>query len=111
MTKNEKFSLKGLVPESWRCVDCGVNTAPGLLDREQMERTFAASAFNEWCEVYAVKPKVWGDARMTDMGGCLCIGCLENRLDRVLTPKDFKRNHAFNNLPGTNRLLARRDGR
>jgi hypothetical protein len=30
-------SLKGLVPESWCCVDCNVNTAPGLLNRAAAE--------------------------------------------------------------------------
>jgi hypothetical protein len=34
--------LKGLVPESWCCVDCGVNTAPGLLNRTEMEKAIAA---------------------------------------------------------------------
>jgi hypothetical protein len=27
-----------------------------------------------------------------------------------LTPKDFPRRHPFNSLPGTDRLLERRDG-
>jgi hypothetical protein len=34
-------SLKGLLPESWLCVDCGINTAPGLLNRVEMEKAFA----------------------------------------------------------------------
>jgi hypothetical protein len=47
---------------------------------------------------------------METMGGCLCIGCLEKRLGRRLGPKDFLRHHAFMRLPGTERLLNRRDG-
>jgi hypothetical protein len=44
----------------------------------------------------------WGE-------GCLCIGCLEKRIGRRLKPKDFT-DHPFNQLPGTPRLLNRRDG-
>src|SRR5215831_16015926 len=43
------------------------------------------------------------------MGGCVCIGCLEKRLGRKLTPKDFPRRHPFNSLPGTERLIERQD--
>jgi len=46
---------------------------------------------------------------MGPMGGCLCIGCLERRLGRRLTPKDFSRRHPFNKTPGTGRLIERRD--
>jgi len=34
-------SLKGATPESWLCVDCGVNTAPGCMTRKEMELAFA----------------------------------------------------------------------
>ena len=109
-----KMSLEGKVPESWACIDCGVNTAPGLLNREQMEQAFANNwstqgTVDEWAEIYTVKPKVWKAAGMKPMGGCLCIGCLERRLGRLLTAKDFMRHHPFNTMPGTERLLARRD--
>jgi hypothetical protein len=30
--------LKGVASESWRCVDCNINTAPGWPNREEMER-------------------------------------------------------------------------
>ena len=33
--------VKGRVPETWACIDCGINTAPSHLNREQMGRTFA----------------------------------------------------------------------
>ena len=60
------------------------------------------------CEVYMVREKVWAEAGMEPYGGCLCIGCLEKRLGRRLRPKDFQRNHPFQALPGTDRLLGRR---
>jgi hypothetical protein len=110
--------MRGVIPESWACIDCGINTGPGLLNRVQVERAFAADWNNqgiqqtvdEWSEVYTIKPAVWRAAGMDDFGGCLCIGCLEIRIGRTLVPKDFKRNHPFHWLPGTKRLLARRDG-
>jgi hypothetical protein len=36
-------SLKGLVPESWHCIDCGFDTAPGFLDQVAMERALEAN--------------------------------------------------------------------
>jgi hypothetical protein len=61
-------------------------------------------------EVYSVRDVIWAKAGMEDFGGCLCIGCLEKRLGRKLKPKDFRRDHPFNNFPGTQRLLKRRGG-
>jgi len=109
---------KGRLPESWACIDCGINTAPGFLNRAEMEQALAADwnkqgvaqTVDDWSEVYTVKPWVWKAAGMDEFGGCLCIGCLEKRLGRPLTPKDFPRNDPLNSLPGTERLLARRDG-
>jgi len=104
------------MPESWACIDCGTNTAPGLLNREQLDQhspptgTIKASlTIDERSETYTVKRTVWEAAGMELMGGCLCIGCLEKRLGRMLTAKDFVRGHPFNSLPGTKRLLARRE--
>ena len=31
-------TFEGLVPESWCCIDCGMNTAPGMLNRAEMEK-------------------------------------------------------------------------
>jgi hypothetical protein len=112
------ISLRGMTPESWACIDCGINTHPGSKNRAQMEQALALDwsnqgitvEFNEHTEVYMVKPKIWKAAGMAPMAGCLCIGCLEKRLGRTLTPKDFLRNHPFASLPGTERLLTRRDG-
>src|SRR3954467_868134 len=104
-----KTDLRGLLPESWRCIDCGINTAPGCLNRELMEQAFARDwnnegvqqTFDELSEVYTVKAEVWQAAGMEPMAGCLCIGCLERRLGRTLMAKDFMRNDPFSSLPGT----------
>jgi hypothetical protein len=110
--------------ESWLCIDCGVNTAPGLFGRAEMEKAIEeAKARGEWgeengidqtigwnSEVYTVREAVWKAAGMEPFGGCLCIGCLEKRLGRRLKPKDFLRGHPFNHpdMPGTPRLKNRR---
>jgi len=123
------LDLKGKTPESWACVDCGINTAPGIPTRVEMERIYNTAAvrmkltgedpattpvttytINEYCEIYIVRDSVWKAAGLEPMGGCLCIGCLEQRIGRQLRPKDFTR-HVFNNMPGTDRLLQRRGAR
>ena len=46
----------------------------------------------EWpcrAEFYIVTDEVWAASAMTPTGGCLCVGCLEARLGRQLTPADF----------------------
>ena len=115
-------NFDGLVPESWECIDCGVNTAPGCLNRAEMENaakalgrlseTNAASVkqtIDDCSEVYMVRDAVWKKAGVAPMGGCLCIACLEKRIGRRLKPKDFTRDHSFNQLPtGTQQLLNRR---
>jgi hypothetical protein len=126
--KTDEYDLRGVTPESWCCADCGINTFPGTPNRVELERrcnqlaalqTLSATGekpsvttmnFDEHCEVYTVRNAVWKAAGMEPWGGCLCIGCLEQRLGRRLTPKDFPRRDAFNNLPGTDRLIERRDG-
>jgi hypothetical protein len=100
------------ITESWICVDCGANTAPGFPNgrrtRQLMELNGRATiSFNSDSEVYYVRDHVWKKAGMAPFGGCLCIGCLEKRLGRRLKPKDFSE-HIFNRMPGTARLLERR---
>ena len=75
------------------CVDCRWNT---LL-------------LGEW---YTVRNDIWKAAKMATMDGCLCIGCLEERLDRMLTPDDFVKSPINDpNLPNTSsRLRARLRG-
>jgi hypothetical protein len=127
MDDGERISMKGDTPESWHCIDCGVDTAPGFLGRADMEDAIAASrARGEWengpgvtqtiddrSEVYLVRARIWERAGMKADGGCLCIGCVEKRLGRRLRPKDFQRGHPFNDndYPGTPRLLDRRGRR
>jgi hypothetical protein len=106
------------LPESWRCVDCNVNTAPGCLNNVEAEQVLASGAdtvnveITSKSEIYSVRDAVWKQAGMKADGGCLCIGCLEKRIGRQLTPKDFPRqplNHP--GMPGTKRLLSRRRGK
>lgn len=59
--------------EETPCNDCGRDTLP--FDRR-----------SEW---YVVSDTVWQEAGMKPAGGYLCIGCLEARLGRQLTPEDF----------------------
>ena len=87
----------GEVPESWRCVDCGVDTAPGIMNRVELERALAAgkASGSGWdcvasieqtapvcgsgggveqvidfeSEVYCVRAVVWKAARMKPFGG------------------------------------------
>jgi len=114
-------NLEGLLPESWQRIDCGANTAPGCLNRAEMEKAAKAlgnlwetgaagveQSIDDHSEVYAVRDAVWKKAGVAAMGGCLCIACLEKRIGRRLKPKDFARGHPFNQLPGTQRLLNRR---
>jgi hypothetical protein len=124
MSDHVSVDLKGKTPESWNCIDCGVNTAPGYPSRIEMERLYNTSVaitklsgedvpvarleFNDRCEVYSVRNTVWKAAGMEPMGGCLCIGCLEKRIGRRLKSKDFPRNHPFNWVPGSARLMERR---
>jgi hypothetical protein len=112
-----RTNYEGLAPESWCCIDCGVNTAPGCLSRAEMESAAKAleanaagipNRFGSDSEVYALRNEVRKKAGVEPGGGCLCIGCLEKRIGRRLKPKDFRRGHPFNRLPGTPRLLQRR---
>jgi hypothetical protein len=111
-------------PESWHCIDCGTNTAPGLLTKAEAEKIIKA-ANGDWpiqyidqvidnrSEVYTVRDAVWQAAGMQPFGGCLCIGCIEKRLGHKLRPKDFLRGDPFNHprMPCTPRLLQRRGHR
>jgi hypothetical protein len=118
----ERRDLRGITPESWNCVDCDKNTAPGMLTRIEMEEAYAARkdlnepiatlSVDSTSEVYTVKNDVWKAAGMEPDGGCLCIKCLEKRLGRKLTVQDFKLDDAFNlpGLPCTPLLAKRRAG-
>ena len=117
---DDKPDFRGKVPESWQCIDCGRNTAPGIKNRAQTEQAFqilklmgkedegVAMELNDQSEVYHLRDAVWKAAGMAPFGGCLCIGCLEKRLGRQLRPTDFDTSHSFNRAPGTPRLMGRR---
>jgi hypothetical protein len=108
----DRTSAKGAMPESWLCVDCGRNTAPGMPDRKQVDLATAIygkteARFGHDTEVYTLCDEIWKKTGMEPMGGCLCIGCVEKRIGRRLRPRDFA-DHEFNSMPGTSRLLQRR---
>lgn len=112
-----KESMKGVVPESWLCVDCGINTAPGMSTRKELEAAFVIHGSVDqtltWDqEVYTVTDEVWRATGLAGWGGCLCIGCLEKRIGRRLKPKDFLAGHEFNKpgFPASRRLRKRRGG-
>ena len=115
---DEPIDLKDRTTDSWCCVDCGMNTAPGTPPRRLMAFLFQQAGMDAevkscitWdSEVYTVRDSVWKKAGIAPMGGCLCIDCLERRIGRRLEPKDFPADDAFNHpdLPGTERLLNRR---
>ena len=68
--------LKGLVPETWCCVDCGTNTAPGFLNRADLEAAMIVDTgdagvpqtLTSDSEVYTVREAVWTAAGMEMMG-------------------------------------------
>jgi hypothetical protein len=106
---------KDNITDSWLCVDCGLNTAPRTPDGPTMRAQIALTGesdfyFTVFDEVYMVRRIVWKKAGMGPFSGCLCIGCLEKRLGRNLTPEDFDWNSPLNNLefPCTYRLRDRR---
>src|SRR5262249_45165309 len=96
----------------WLCVDCGINTAPGVPDgltaiRELNATGESLQTIGPDTEMYMVRAAVWKKAGMDVFDGCLCFGCLERRIGRRLKPKDFI-DHPFNVLPCTERLMKRR---
>jgi hypothetical protein len=102
------------VTDSWLCVDCGVDTTPGIPNgatiRAQVTLTGGSNpVLAADGELYHVHDKVWAKAGMEPWGGCLRVGCLERRLGRKLKPEDFPRRHAFNrpDLPRSERLEDR----
>lgn len=55
--------------DAWKCVDCGVSC-------------------NDIHEYYMIHESLWLSV-MKCLCGMLCIGCVESRLGRKLTPEDF----------------------
>lgn len=56
--------------KEFECVDCSVNT----------------SSIDEY---YMVQFDLWNSVMVHQNSGMLCIGCLEDRIGRKLTPEDF----------------------
>jgi hypothetical protein len=113
MNTEQRTIDRDAVPDSWACIDCGFNTAPGIMTRAELQAAFAVADTAEQTithksEVYTVHDGVWAAAGMEPYGGCLCIGCLERRLKRKLKPWDFPIDRGLNQGPGTPRLLKRR---
>src|SRR5262249_29368178 len=86
-TVSEDETMQGLeypqghVTEDWLCIDCGINTAPGVPDGLTALREIEATGASEMTigpdtEMYMVRDAVWKKAGMEPFGGCLCIGCL-----------------------------------
>ena len=113
-------TARGSVSESNLCVDCGFNTAPGLVTRKQVDAAFKIYGKDyvieqtlTWDqEVYMLKKGVWRETGLEGWGGCLCIGCLEKRIGRRLKRGDFLARHPFNDhkYPASPRLRDRRGG-
>jgi hypothetical protein len=108
------------VPEDWHCIDCGFDTAPGWLTREELKAALARAprgggveqTYDETTEIYMVEPEIWNAAGMDGKRGCLCIGCLEKRFGRRLTWEDFPSDNEINVTgAGTPRLMERRGPR
>jgi hypothetical protein len=103
------------IVESWLCVDCGVNTAPGVPAGPTTRIDIALNDESEMrvgheSEIYHVEDAIWKQAGMRPWNGCLCIGCIERRLGRQLRPRDFARHdkEVWAQFPCTERLLNRR---
>jgi hypothetical protein len=111
---NSDKCVKDNIVESWLCVDCGVNTAPGLLDGPATRIDLALNGksrqrYDRDTEVYSLKKAVWKRTGVRAWGGCLCISCLEERLGRRLHPRDFdQHDRIWHEMPSTERLRSRR---
>lgn len=77
-------------PPAW-CLDCWRNTTPCTVSR----RRGRSACPGHWgWEFYGVHADLWRraapeDATAPGMTVFLCVGCLERRLGRELTPEDF----------------------
>jgi DNA-directed RNA polymerase subunit RPC12/RpoP len=107
----EELAVITSTPLSYRCVDCGVDTFPGNNGRKQLEDIQAGRntqlTYCSKSEVYTVREEVWDKAGSPS--GCLCVGCLEQRIGRLLNATDFCDQDGFARLPCTKRLRKRRE--
>jgi hypothetical protein len=110
----EKYGGVTSMSDSHNCIDCGRNTAPGIQNKAEMEAMFAAGHRAIQVEVrnheqFMVHDAVWQAAGMEEWSGCLCVGCIERRLGRALTPDDFTE-HVFNTARDCTKRLRERRG-
>ena len=78
----DPMDLRGIVPESNKCVDCGYDTAPETTERVETEKLYRAgeeklgivTANWETTENYYLRPAIWAKIGMKPWGGCLCVG-------------------------------------
>jgi hypothetical protein len=100
------------------CKDCGIETYPHETSPDYRPGGHSVMHITPaTCEFYLVKNSVWKAAGMPPDGvlecnGSLCVGCIEKRLGRRLTPKDFKfGNNGYNIYEfSTPRLRSRMTG-
>jgi hypothetical protein len=108
------LSLVQSISEHHNCIDCGMNTNPGAPPRElaqflmNRDGTFPMTCSHD-AETYYVRDHIWKQAGMDGWGGCLCVGCLEQRIGRKLKRRDFEPKHPFNQpwFPRSERLADR----
>lgn len=89
---------------SSNCIDCGVDTCP---EPKKRKGRITRTRVGRW-EHYMVLPKVWKAAGLAPDDGYMCIGCLEHRIGRRLSPTDFT-DAPINDLNAWNtpKLMAR----
>jgi hypothetical protein len=117
---DERVILSSGVTESWACVDCGVDTAPGCsAEAEVMKalhrpgrrtKVVGRMRFTRKSQLRSVRNTVWKRTGPGRLGRMLVRRCLEKRIGRKLKPKDFLKEHPLNDprLPCTERLRKRR---
>jgi hypothetical protein len=71
--KHKNLSGEGRFSESYLCVDCGFNTAPGCPDRKQADAEIllcgkSTAVFTKESETYPVKDTIWERADMEPWG-------------------------------------------
>ena len=115
--------LPGLLPESWCCVDCNVNTAPGFLNRVGMEVAIAALGDQWGKKGVGVTERSMTTRRSTPCAmrsgrkpgwrrkAAACASAVsKSGSGASSSPKDFVRDHPFNDpyYPTTPRFRDRR---
>jgi hypothetical protein len=74
------------VTESWLCIDCGVNTAPGCSTRAEVEavpkkrKVVGQMQFNGKSEVYTVRAAVWGKTCLKRLAAVYALAALRSAL-------------------------------